>query len=249
MKKNFLYICTLMLMSSTLAQEKEPASFRREVPHVITLFMKPYEELEALPEFQTPDVKEHLFQDPFYLARTYLAGNFKYETDPRGVYVIYKGYVDRVDFNHQVTFPRLTEKDEIDLIITRKLRPIAIVGNTVNKFVRDKKAPIAYYHLKRVTDPKTHFAYWEAAKQEVQHDLELSPDAMLIIAEPEEIFIPTELVVATAGPNLVLPPIYATEKLKKDHAALSFIKVNHYFAPVEKVTKIAEKRDAQMIRP
>ena len=258
MKKIYLSLITLVVYAPSLeamAPGKEPAPVKRESPHVITLFMKPYEELEALPQFQNSDaaskeLKENLFQDPFYIARTYLKGGFTYETDPRGVYTLYAGYVDRVDLNRQATFPRLTEKDEIDVIVTRKIRPIIMEGNTVNFFLREEKAPIAYYRMKRHVNPNDKLNYWETTKLEKPTDKQISPSALIIFAEPDAIYIPTDLVIATPGANLVLPPIYATDKLEKDYSALSFVKVNHYFAPIEKVTKIAPpKRYGQMIRP
>jgi hypothetical protein len=252
--KQILFTLLFISTSSTIfamVTSKEPTPIKREAPHVITLFIKPYEELEGLPSFQTPETKANLFIDPLYVSRRSLQEKFQYATDPRGVYVLYAGYVDRVDFNRQVAFPRLTEKDEIDIIVTRKIFPITTeFKNTVAYFSRIEKAPIAYYRMKRHVDPKNQFAYWETIKLEKPKEKNIPPSALVIFAEPDAIYIPTEKVIATPGPNLVLPPIYATEKLAKDYTALSFIKVNHYFAPIEKVTKIVPpQRYGQMIRP
>lgn len=250
-KKYYMIVSIISSILLTLCAMKEPARIKRESPHVITLFLKPYEELETLPEFQTTKVKEKLFQDPFYLSRRLLEQQFNYATDPHGVYVLYAGYVDHADFNRQVIFPRLNEQDELDIIITRKIFPIATeFEHTVNYFQRIGKAPIVYYHLKRHTDPKNHFTYWETTKLETPQETQIPPLALIIFAEPDAIFIPTEPVIATPGPNLVLPPIYATQKLNKDYTALSFIKINSYFAPIEKVTNIVPpKRYGQMIQP
>lgn len=250
MKQKYLILLTI-ISSPILAMTKEPTTIKRESSHTITLFMKPYEELETLPEFQTTEAQEKLFQDPFFLSRRFLEGKFNYATDPRGVYVLYAGYVDRVDFNHQVIFPRLTEQDELDIIITRKVFPITPeFKNTVSYFSRIENKPIAYYHIKRHTDPQTHFSYWETTKLETPKDKTISPLALVIFAEPDAVYVPTKPIVATGGPNLVLPPIYATPKLNKDYTALSFIKMSPYFAPVEKVVNVAPpKRYGQMIRP
>jgi hypothetical protein len=219
------------------AQTREPASIRREAPHIITLFMKPY---EMLPEFKTDDdIQIELVKDPSWIQKKFLRGPFKHTSDPRGIYVTYAGFVDTIDINRQVRFPRLTQEDEINLIITRKLTPVIIRGNTVEYFMRDPNYDIAYYTLKRMHDAKKNLDYWNVEKNEIPANKKISPSAFIIFAEPKHIVVPLEPTVATAGPNLVLPPIYANKGLEKDYNAFSFVKINRYFDPIQQVTKIA----------
>lgn len=239
----FLLITSIHMLEP---QSKEPASIRRQAPNVITLFMKPY---EMVPEFaKEEETKEELFQDPHWLTEKFLRGPFAYATDPRGVYVTYAGFVDTIDVNRQVRFPRLTQENEITLIVTRKLVPVVIRGNTVEYFLRDNKYDIAYYTLKRMNDLEKKIEYWNVEKADVPANKKISASALIIFAEPEHIVVPLGKITATAGPNLVLPTIYANRGLEKDYNAFSFVKINRYFDPIQQVTKIAApKRYAQKI--
>ena len=246
LSKKYLLVLLIPHICALHPQAKEPASIRRQAPNVITLFMKPY---EMLPEFkQEETTKAEIFHNPHWLTEKFLRGPFDYATDPRGVYVTYAGFVDTIDINRQVRFPRLTQENEITLIVTRKLVPVVIRGNTVEYFLRDKNYDIAYYNLKRMNDPEKKIEYWNVEKADVPANKKISPSALIIFAEPDHIVVPLGKTVATPGPNLVLPAIYANKGLEKDYNAFSFVKINRYFDPIQQVTKIAPpKRYAQKI--
>lgn len=245
-KKQYLVLLLIASAHTLDPQEKTPASIRRRAPHMITLFMRPY---EMLPEFRNEDTtRAELIKDPYWVTKKYLQSNFKYATDPRGIYITYAGFVDTIDVNRQVRFPRLTQEDEITMIITRKLIPVIIRGNTVEYSLRDPDYDTAYYSLKRMHDDKKKIDYWNVEKQELPANKKISASALIIFAEPNQIIVPLGQTTATSGPNLVLPPIYANKNLQKDYNALSFVKINRYFGPIEQVTKIAPpQRYAQMI--
>lgn len=246
LKKHFYPTFLLIICSTTLTQEeKTRSSVRRKTPHEITFFMRPY---EMLPEYLKEETTHaQLVKDPYWVTKKFLNSKFNYATDPRGIYVMYAGFVDTVDVNRQVRFPRLTQENEITMIVTRKLTPVIIRGNTVEYFLRDKNYDIAYYSFKRIQDPAKKIEYWNVEKMDVPENKKLSPAALIIFAEPSHIVVPLGQIVATPGPNLVLPPIYANKGLEKDYNAMSFIKINNLFDPIEEVTKIAPQRYAQQI--
>lgn len=243
------YYILFFLLSQThdlTSQAKEPVSIRREAPHVIIFSMRPYEEL---PEFKEKKAtQERLFQDPYWLTKKILNSKFSYATNPRGFHILFAGFSDTIDVNREARFPRYIQEDEIQMIITRKLIPVVIRGNTVEYFLHDTNYDIAYYTLKRMHDPEKNIEYWNVEKKDIPQNKKIPASALIIFAEPNEIIVPTGKTIATGGPNLVLPPIYTNEKTDKDYNALSFIKINRYFDPIEQVTKIAPpQRYAQKI--
>lgn len=247
----FLVCILLNNVHISYALEKEPAALRRETSHIITLIVKPYEYLAYDPSY-TGDTQKHdeNFNNVFKWHQALMQTYFEPHTDPQGVYVLYGGFVDVLDFNHQVRFPRLTQEDEVVLIITRKIHPIILRGNTVEFFVRDSTQAIAYYKFKRHFDQTNSMYYWNVEKLAIPENpnTPIPASAMIIFAHPNHIFVPLEDTIAVPGGNLVLPALYATEKLKKDYNALTFLDVSPYFDPIKYVTKIAPpQRYAQKI--
>ena len=244
-------LCILAILSIIalphLIKTKDPAPLRRESTNLITLFMKSYEQIRYDQSFithnqepQKPNILKH--------HRNVVASSFDYATDPRGVYVLYGGFVDTLDVNRQVRFPRLTQEDEVVLIITRKLAPVILRGNTVEYFLRDTNQSIAYYRYKRHFDPNNNYYYWNVQKLDLPHDTKIPATALIIFANPRHIFVPLEETIAVPGGSLVLPPIYATGELRKDYNATTFIDISPYFDPIDFITKIAPpQRYAQKI--
>lgn len=245
MKKYFYAVITVTIFYTASLivqnQSKEPSPIKRESAHTLTLFLAPYEKMQDLPEFKK-DLKTELYQDPFYLSKKIVREKFYPQTDPRGVYVLYAGFEDIIDLNRQVRFPFLgtgePTGEEFTLVITRKLKPVILYGVTAEYFVRTS-AKIAYYTMKRNFDKEKNLYYWDISTQDVPNDKKIPNYAIIIFADPDNIFVPLEPTVAVPGSNIVLPTLYATKILDKDYNALSFIKLSHYFDPIVEVTKIA----------
>lgn len=253
MKLHKYVLLTCAIVCTIHAPSKESTPIKRESAHSLTLFMAPYEMLLAEKPF-SEEIKAELFQDPFYLSKKIINEDFAYNSDPRGVYVLYAGYVDLIDFNRQVRFPLIgtgtASPDEFTLIVTRKLKPYLANedGTTVKFFTRDPKYAIAYYAIKRNFDKKNNIHTWNITKIETPKDKQIPVGAIIIFAEPSHIIVPTEPVVAVAGPNVVLPTVYATKDLTKDYNAITFLKISKYFDPIHEITKIAPpKRYGQKI--
>ncbi len=256
-KYGYLFIgCSLLYAATTLV--KEPSAVKRETSQTLTLFMAPYEKMQALPEFKH-ELKVELFQDPLYLSKKFINEKFEPSTDPRGVYLIYAGYDSVINFDRKAWFPFIGTGEptgqEFTLIVTRKIKPApltlndtaitaqeevssALAINSVRYFVRTSDEA-AYYTFKRIFNKKANLHYWHVAKQETPNDKIIPPYAIVIFADPAHIFVPLEPTVAVPGPNIILPTIYGTKLLTKDYNALSFVKISKYFDPIQAAIKIA----------
>lgn len=267
----YIIACCAALYTAT-SLVKEPSPIKRETSHTLTLVMAPYEKMQARPELKH-EIKVELFQDPFYLSRKFIAEKFERSTDPRGVYVIYAGYDSVINFDRKAWFPFIGTGEqsgkEFTLIVTRQIKPApmtlsdnigngndekdlassALVINTVRYFVRTSD-DAAYYSMKRVFDQKENLHYWDVKKLETPANKIIPSYAIVIFADPDQVFVPLEPTVAIPGPNIVLPTLYGTKLLEKDYNALSFVKISKYFDPVQEAIKIAPpQRYGAKIKP
>lgn len=244
-----LFLFFLSLQSTQGTQAAQTMANDQASAHSITLFMAPIDPhnlkaqypLDSRVEKRPDSVTRAIFKAKF---------NPQLNTTNRGVFVTYAGMSDTLNFNGQVTFPRQHQKDSVTLIVTQTIKPVIIRGNNVKYFVRDEKYPIAYYQTTRLFDATNEIYYWETKKIQQPTDPKIPASAFVIIARPDEIYIPEGTTLAMGGPNLLLPLIYPTQNLalNKNEDALFFLKINNYFAPVHFIYKTSTERYAQMIQ-
>lgn len=226
---------------------KAPSSVRHGSPAQVILFMRPYEELENKQPFQTEQTRATLYKNPYALSQKIINNTFKFSDTPDSLYVLFEGFVDTVKQN-QAHFPRLTQDETINLIVTRRIHPVVLQGNTVQFLVRDTNTEIAYYQLTRCKDETANFYYWEITALPIPQDKKIPSNALIIFAEPEHIYVPTEPVATIGGPHLILPVIYTKRDLEKNYDALKFLTINRYFSPIHHLVQVAPpKRYAQII--
>jgi hypothetical protein len=247
MKRYAFFIFTILLFNPSTLLTKEPAPVKLETDHVITLFMHPIDVADINQEVEK---FSQALNTPGKLTRRLFKESLK--SVDRGVYVSYAGFVDRLNANGQVVFPRKNQSDTITLIVTQKIDPVVLRGNTVEFFIRNEKYPIQYYQMSRNLDPKTQFHYWETKKIPAPISKKISPSTIVLFAKPDQIYIPEGKSIAMKGPNLLLPPIYPTQALahnQKNINALSFLNINKYFEPIKLQRKYMKTRYGQLIRP
>lgn len=224
---------------------KEQELESRGSPHIIAMFLKP----AAMYHLENPhttnpeDVRALTDIDKF------IRSIIEHQSEGRlgGLYATYEGFVDTFDENDELMFPRKHAEDEITLVVSRSILPVIIKGNTVEYFVRQKKAPIAYYQLKRFKDKDTKDFFWKTEKIESPKSSIIPLHAIVLCANPDELIIPEGFTKTFGGPHLILPSIYPTKHIKRTINALSFLKINKYFEPVHLTYKIQQDRYAALM--
>jgi hypothetical protein len=128
----------------------DAAASEQPAKTLITFFIKPYE--EDLSSKQQLDFEDTMAQ-PARISRFMLKKSLK-NTSYQGIYATYAGLVTYSDANGQITFPRRQTNDDVTLVITPRLQPRVIHGNTVQRLFLREGFPAVFYNLQRTVDPR-----------------------------------------------------------------------------------------------
>jgi hypothetical protein len=164
-----------------------------------------------------------------------------------GIYAAYLGWSTISDRNGQVILPRKHSEDRIQLVVTRSLQPVMSEELLIHHFVAGFDEPVAFYDFQFKEDPAHKKAEWTVKKIPTPPSRIIPIHAVVLIAVPDQIYVPEGTFPALKGGNLILPKIYARPNLTTDINALYFLRVNRYFAPVEYAMRYASTQYAKMV--
>jgi hypothetical protein len=219
-------------------------------PYVITFFIKPYPTLlKTSSSKNAPSEKvQQVIANPGEINRTFIKQQATHHIY-QGIYIVYSGFVTYSDSNGQIVLPRKHPGETITMVVTQRIDPVIVRGNTVQYFVRDPDSPIAFYKIQRIKNPVTQEAAWHIEKQPVPTDNKIPFDAIVIIAQPEHIIIPEGTVETDSSQNLRAPNVYVTKNMSTALSTLSFLRVSRFFAPLRRVYQYGLKRYAFLLKP
>ncbi|MCL5436357.1 MAG: hypothetical protein M1549_00565 [Candidatus Dependentiae bacterium] len=236
------------LLIPTLVCAKEASVRQKGSPHLIAAYLSPTvaEPIMDYEQRVLPDLSE-----TERVLKAILKTNLRHP-GAGGVFATYLGFVDVLQIDNFAVFPRKHAGDEVKLIVVKRMYPISTKGakgETVERFIRKKNEPVAYYRMRRIKDEKSADFYWETTKLPIPKDLAIPPHAVVICAKPDEIFIPEVLTTAIPGPHLYLPEIFPTPHFRRGmHVdVMTFIKISPYFEPVRAARRMQKDRYAQML--
>lgn len=167
----------------------------------------------------------------------------------QGIFATYGGYLVVSDFNGQITFPRMQQKEEITLIITEKIEPVLMLGNTIHHWVLLNTIPSAVYSVSHKQDAHTKLYYWDVKPAKTPENNIIPLTSIVIFAKPKDIIVPIGITLSNNSPQLILPTIYATKNINELAPTLGVLKVRQFFGPLS----ITDKKEnttyysAQMI--
>jgi len=160
-----------------------------------------------------------------------------------GIFSTYSGFLSTSDLNGETEFPRKHEETKVELVITDKITPNIITENTVHHWDLVPGVPTEIYSMERKLDEKTQLYYWDTKKIPLPANGRVSRFAIVIIAKPEDIYVPTGATVANNKPNLVLPTIYVKKGIKIYSSTLYVLNLKNFFGPITREYKPAEKKN------
>lgn len=154
-----------------------------------------------------------------------------------GIFGTYLGYLALTDFNGQLTFPRKTQKPSFKLIITSRITPIFMIGNTIHHWEFDPRAKTSVYQIERKQDPATQLWFWQTTKGSVPENNIVPLDAIVLFAKPKHVLVPEGITMTTNNPQLLLPDIYAKKGLNITARALWVLTMKQFFGPLRTLFK------------
>lgn len=154
-----------------------------------------------------------------------------------GIYTTYNGYITISDENGEVQFPRKQRENEINILITTEIEPVALFENTIKHWALLPQVPAQMYTLKEVYDPTTKGYAWESHTSDLPYNNIIPLNTIVIIAKPKNIFIPSEKVKTIKTANLTLPPMYVKKGIKIMTNGVNTLTIRHLFRPIQTKTK------------
>lgn len=237
----FILVALFIFTSPNIAN----SAVNKTSPHLLTLYLSPTiaSPIENFEQRTIPGLT-----DTEKLIKAMLKTNLRHRPR-RGIFVTYLGFVNTLNTNNFAAFPLKHANNEVMVIVVKRMYPIITQGQTVERFIRKKNEPAAYYLMKRIKDKTTADTYWETTRIETPKDLTIPPHAVVICAKPNEIFIPEGVSTAIPGPHLFLPEIFPTPYLKRgmETDVMSFVKISPYFEPVRFAHRLIKDRFASML--
>jgi hypothetical protein len=162
-----------------------------------------------------------------------------------GFACIYGGYLDWSDKDGLISFPLRHATPKVYVVVTPRIELVNIKENTFShrKFVPGQPAII--YVCERKTDAKNNL-YWHVTTEKIPTSLIINPLALVIISQPNNIFINQGDFICTDGGQMVLPPFYVVGD-NDNKAAAYALSITRFFEPIKKELKKATDTGTQQI--
>lgn len=164
-----------------------------------------------------------------------------------GIIGAYAGFSTVSNSIGQLTFPRKHAKDEIIVVVTQKIKPVIVRGQTVRNFIVTPGATAQWYTFIREPAGTIPVPHWQVKPYAATETERIPADALIIFAKPEDIVIPQSPIATIGGTSLLLPTLLVTKQYRVEPNALQFLKVSKYFATVKPAYRYLPSRFATNI--
>lgn len=159
-----------------------------------------------------------------------------------GIYSTYGGFIDISDVNGQTSFPLKHDKPRILVIITTKVTPIIMAGNTVHHWELEEGTPTALYVIEKKQDTQTKLWYWEVQQHPYIEDRKIPVESLIILARPKDIYVPLGISLSKPSPHIILPTLYVKKGIKSVNNALYLLNLKQFFGPITYIYKRQAKQ-------
>jgi hypothetical protein len=198
--------------------------------NIITFFIHPFPE-EQKTTITQEQMINHL-QTPGKILSKTLKNHFL-KQGAEGIFSTYWGYLNVSNIDGQVIFPRKHTKNSVDILVTEKIIPIMMIGNTVHYWETDPSVPSQLFSIERKQDHDTKLYFWDTQKKEPPSDKIIHLDTIIIFAKPQYMYIPTGITITDNSPQLILPDMYAKKGMNIIARTLWVLTLKHFFSSLK----------------
>lgn len=132
-----------------------------------------------------------------------------------GITVLYRGYEDLSDEEGRILLPRFDYQLEFPIIITQDIYPVFLNSNIPDHFVIFQDNEFEVYWGRGVEimskDQSSQIISWEVAKidsNEKNNYKVIPQNAIVILADPQNVFFSSEFMQMDDSFNVILPPLF-----------------------------------------
>jgi hypothetical protein len=181
-------------------------------------------------------------QTPGELASDQLQAAFNQVLTPHlsGFPVLYAGYITSTDEAGLAILPLRHAQEKLYIAVTPDIRLIHVKGQSFShaEYLPDRITQLALYKCEKLLDDKE-VPFWRVTKIERPDDSRINPISVIILTNPDNIFVQTGDIKAASSEQLVLPPIRVVGNQDKNAVALRLLDIKPYFEEVKKEQKRA----------
>lgn len=199
----------------------------------INLFIRPYPQKNASPAQKL----EEQLNIPGRITHKTIKNTFITQSPQMGIFATYWGYLALSGFNGLLTFPRKQQKENFNVLITTKIDPIFMIGNTIHHWEIDRSVLSQLYTVTQRQDPTTKQWLWETKEADLPKDNIITLNTIVLFAKPQNIYVPLGITLTQKNPQLLLPDIYVKKDVNIPARALWVLLVRQFFGPLHKVIK------------
>ncbi len=169
-------------------------------------------------------------QQPGYLTGKIIKSH-KHSSGVPGIMCLYAGHVALSDEKGQVIFPRdQGQTPHVNILLTKGLKPAYIVAPaTLHNWQIDPKQPTKMYYIQLKQNPETQLYYFEATEKSTPKNNGIPLNTIIIISDPENVFVPLGATITDYSPNLTLPNIYIKKEFCFVYNSFYTLAIKQYF--------------------
>lgn len=197
----------------------------------ITLFLYkyPYFKVDDQTKFD-PEKYSKKLKQPSFLYRNMTNRPSRYQRSVPDVMCMYDGHVALSDHNGQIMFPRQQISPDIYILVAKGIKPAYIVApSTIYNWMVDKTQAAQNYKVTFKQDNELELYYFDVQKTDLPKGNNIPLNTIIMVTDPEHVYIPTGATVTQFGANLNLPPIYIRREFCFLHNSFYNLAIKQYF--------------------
>ena len=210
---------------------------------IITMFLQKYPYFKPK-IYSSGDVEKYSkkLRQPGYIYKKIT--NFNISNGISGITCFYAGFTSMSDHNGQITFPRVQQTPNMHLLVTTTITPGYIIApTTINNWMTEQKPKAKMYSIQLKHDQKSTLLYYQTQEIPLPKDdiipLKANGGTIILIADPDYVFVPIGATIVDYSPNIILPTIYLKKGFCFLYNSLYSLAIKQYFDS----TKIKVKQD------
>jgi len=218
-------------------------SKKEQLINTITFFIRPIYEADkkiiqkAKEEKLKHNINSNLLDSILDLKRLSSLNFFE------GIYNLYGGEFCQSDHSGKVIFKKFSSSNKIYILVTNKIKPVPIklkARNLISGFLVDSNS-CSYYLLTKNSYSTTDKIliesinsnnYWKVEEIDFNQKKIIPYNTIIILANPEDIFIPIGEYPTILGDNWLLPTIYTLPEKYYYKISLNFLNIRRFFSKI-----------------
>ncbi|MBM3887021.1 hypothetical protein FJ364_03745 [Candidatus Dependentiae bacterium] len=165
-----------------------------------------------------------------------------------GFPLLYSGYVTVTDTHGLATFPLRHAQPKLYIAITPDIKMIHVRGSSFShaEYSPEQNTPLSLYKCEKLEDDKKQ-PFWKVSKITHPDSNRINPITVVILTNPDNIFIPEGDIMTPGGEQLITPPIRVIGNQDKEIINLRLLDIKPYFEQVQNEQKRANDTTVQKI--